>query len=123
MPLKRMSPSGVADHALAERAMHAVGDQRFSGAGGIDQPRREIHGIAKHGVVVDARAAVRARDHLAAGDADMRVSGRDDLFGSASAAWMSSAARAARSASVSCARGAPKSAITASPMCLSMVPP
>jgi hypothetical protein len=36
---------------------------------------------------------------------------------------MSSAARAARRGSLSCARGAPNSAITASPICLSTVPP
>ena len=62
----------VGADGFAERTMHAVRDQRLAGAGGIDEPRGEIHGIADHGVVVEARAALRARDDLAARDADVR---------------------------------------------------
>jgi hypothetical protein len=54
---------------------------------------------------------------------DMPVVRRRSSFTAASAVRMSAAARTARSASSSCSVGMPKTAMTASPMYFSTVPP
>ena len=66
-----------------------------------------------------ASRSSRAGDDLAGVDADPRL----DARAPGSASRISAAARHARSASSSCATGTPNTAITASPMNFSTVPP
>ena len=71
--LERHLPERVAHAAAAKRALDPVGDHGQSRCGDTNEPRREIHRIAEHGVVVRGGAANGAGHHLAAGDPHMRL--------------------------------------------------
>ena len=115
----------VAVEPLDERAPHRVGDQDLARPRGVGQARGEVHRVAGDRVLAVAGAPGAARHHLAAGDADVHVqpAGRPPPRRSGMASRMASAARTARSASLPWATGAPKTAMTQSPMCLSIRPP
>jgi hypothetical protein len=74
--------------------------------GGVGQARREVHGLAGDRVLAVRLAPGAARHHLAARQADVRLSGRPiPAARGGTASRMARAARAARSASLPCATG------------------
>ena len=112
--------SRVLDRALG-RAVRRLVDEDAVHRRGRLQPRRRVDDVAR------GHALARLRPRI---ERDERLAGRDRRSGpraspsSASAhSRIASAARTARSGSSSCATGAPKSAMTASPMNFSTVPP
>ena len=112
------SRDGVADEPLRRLA-----DQNLAGRGRLLQPLRGVDRVAG-----GERRRASPVDHLAGVDRRSGSASRAPARARArrSAAprpRISSAARTARSASSSCARGRPKTAITASPMNFSTVPP
>ena len=114
-----LEPRGVADEPLGHRA-----DQDVAAAGRLLEPFRGVDRVAG-----GERRRIVARHHLAGVDPDADpqlghpARPSSEAFSRSTAFCMSSAARTARSASSSCARGRPKTAITASPMNFSTVPP
>ena len=66
-------------HRALDRLVHRVGDQRLAGPGRALQPRRQVYGVAGHGVFAMMRAAEAAGDDLAAGDAAMHRELDSDL--------------------------------------------
>jgi hypothetical protein len=122
-PLEVHRADGVAHHAVAQRAMHAIGKQRFPGTCGGNQPGSEVHGVAEHRVVLNVRALERPRDHLAAGDSHMRSQRGRALAQSVKCLMnVQRGTHRAQRIGIVCAR-CTEDAITASPMCLSIVPP
>jgi hypothetical protein len=98
--------------------------QDFVCSGPVEEPSGEIGRLADHRIFAAPFAADLARDDVPHGERDMhRERAEAALSFLGMSAWISSAARTARSASSPWARGAPNSAIAASPICLSMVPP
>ena len=63
----------LAEAAIGDGALDSLRDQGLARPGERDEPRGEVHAVAEHRVVGRAHTGEAAGDHLAAGDADMRV--------------------------------------------------
>ena len=111
----------VGDRRL-RRALGRLADEHVPGSAARLDPRRGVDEVARdHALTLGAERHRRlAGEHAGAG-AQRRCA--DLVPSAATASTRSSAARTARSASSSCATGAPHTAITASPMNFSTVPP
>ena len=107
----------VGDRRLG-RPLRRLADEHGAGLGRRLDARGRVDEVAgDHALVRRAE-----RDRGLAGE-DARARTQQPGSSSGTAATRSSAARTARSASSSCATGAPQTAITASPMNFSTVPP
>ena len=78
----------LADAPAAERPKHAIGEQRLTGGRGGDESRRQIHGIAKHRIVMSVRATNRSGHDFAARDSDMRLKRVSGIFVRSSQGFM-----------------------------------
>ena len=112
----------LVDDRRRGRALGRLADQHRARLGHRLDPRRGVDEVAGHHPLA-ARAdgdGGLAGEHP---DARPQLAAPTSCPSAATAAASSSAARTARSASSSCATGAPHTAITASPMNFSTVPP
>ena len=112
----------LVDHGGLGRPLRRVADEDAARLGDRLDPRGGVHEVAGHHALADRADRDRG---LAREDAGPRPQVGDPTSWprASTAAARSSAARTARSASSSLATGAPHTAITASPMNFSTVPP
>ena len=110
----------------AHELVRELADEHLVGGRGLFEPRRGVHCVAGDEALTGRDIA---RDDLAGVDAgpvrELHAVGSQQVpvLSSRSACCMPYAARTARSASSSCSRGRPKTAMIASPMYFSIVPP
>src|ERR1700722_20188873 len=65
----------VTDATAGERSKHDFGKQCFARGGSSDEPRREIHGVSDHSVIMRLPSTHDAGDDLAVCNSDMGLQG------------------------------------------------
>ena len=119
--LDRLDVDGVADQPVRQ-----VAEEHLLLAGGLLEPRGDVDRVAGHEALARRRVAGDDLAGVHAGavrEPDAPARARARRSARSSACCIPAAARTARRASSSCSRGRPKTAMTASPMNFSTMPP
>ena len=120
--LDRLAPRGTRSRRPSRGTSPRRRGSPFDRRGGLQADGR-VDDVAGGHALALARPRAERDERLAGVDGDPHVEAAGRRSFSAIPSRIASAARTARSGSSSCATGAPKSAMTASPMNFSTVPP